>query len=209
MKQKERQAGVGRREMLRRLMAGAGAAAAIPAFELSAQAAAAQETAPPEPPVLGAALPPDPALSSPNWKPVFFDHHQNETLVVVSDLLIPETDTPGAKAAHVNRFIDLLLSAEPAETKKNYLEAIAWLDGYCLSKYSRPFTRLAPSEQSAVMALLTHDNGDPEIGRGVELFALIKDSISQAYYSSEIGMIEELKYQTDPFQASFPGCKNS
>lgn len=195
--------------MLRRLMASAGVSAALPALGLpahAAPAAAASENDPAE--SLGAALPPDPALSSPDWKPLFFDSHQNETIVVLSDLIIPETDTPGAKAAQVNRFIDLLLNAETTEIQKNYLEAISWLDGYCLSKYSKPFTALAPSDQTAVLTLLTHPNGNPEIGRGAELFKLIKDSISQAYYSSEAGMLQELHYQTDPYQPSFPGCKN-
>jgi hypothetical protein len=33
--------------------------------------------------------------------------HQNATLVTMTDLIIPETDTPGAKAVRVNEFIDL------------------------------------------------------------------------------------------------------
>ncbi len=36
--------------------------------------------------------------------------HQNATLVTMTDLIIPETDTPGAKAVRVNEFIDLILT---------------------------------------------------------------------------------------------------
>jgi hypothetical protein len=45
-------------------------------------------------------------LARADWKPLFLDDHQNQTLVVFSDILIPATDTPGAKAALVNRFLD-------------------------------------------------------------------------------------------------------
>src|SRR5262245_53303704 len=55
-------------------------------------------------------------LSRVDWKPLFLDEHQNQTLIVLSDLIIPETDTPGAKQALVNRFVDLLLAAEGPDT---------------------------------------------------------------------------------------------
>ncbi|HWT89048.1 MAG TPA: gluconate 2-dehydrogenase subunit 3 family protein, partial [Candidatus Angelobacter sp.] len=38
------------------------------------------------------------------------DAHQNATTVAMIDLLIPETETPGAKGARVNEFIDLILT---------------------------------------------------------------------------------------------------
>ena len=49
---------------------------------------------------------------APGWKPLLLDEHQNETLIILSDLIIPATDTPGAKEALVNRYIDLVLAAD-------------------------------------------------------------------------------------------------
>lgn len=203
-------AGIGRREALRRLVAGAGASTALPV--LGRAAARAPETAPgmamPEASALGAAQPPDPSLSAKDWKPKFFDEHENETVILISGLLIPDTDTPGAKAAQVNRFIDLLLNAEPPEVQKQYLQALGWLDGHCLSTYSKPFAQLGRAEQIQVLTLLTHKVHDPQLARGSELFAIVKRSIVGAYYSSGVGALQELKYQTNPFQPEFPGCKN-
>jgi hypothetical protein len=200
--------GIGRREAIKRLMAGGGASAALPTLASATAQVPATTNAPPEPMAMGSALPPDPALSAKDWRPIFFDSHQSETLVVLSDLIIPETDTPGAKAAQVNRFIDLLLGAEAPEEQKRYLEALSWLDGYCLSHYSKPFTGLPPDDQTAVLTLLTSRNENPDLRRGLEHFRVLKDSIVQAYYTSEIGMLQELKYQTNPFQPNFPGCKH-
>ena len=61
-------------------------------------------------------------LTRADWKPVFLSPHQNDLLIELSELLIPATDTPGAKAALVNRFLDLVLSGKDAETKKEFLE---------------------------------------------------------------------------------------
>lgn len=228
--------GLGRRDLLRRLMAGAGAAgvaAALPASSLASnhvgagmapqssgggQAAGGGMS-------LGSAEPPDPSLTSPDWKPRFFDDHQDQTVLSVADLMIPETDTPGARAAQVDRFIDLLLSTEgpgtgedsggsdftdfllrkgTLEAQKRYIAALNWLDGYTLAHYSEPFTALDQAHQGSVLTLLTHSTDDPEVSYGRELFAMIKSSIVSAYYSSEIGSLQELKYHTNPFYTSMP-----
>ena len=45
-----------------------------------------------------------------DWTPRVLTARQNDAVVVLTELIIPETDTPGAKAALVNRFIDSVLS---------------------------------------------------------------------------------------------------
>src|SRR5271169_579 len=37
-------------------------------------------------------------LTDPNWKAAFLNDQQNETLIALSDVIIPATGTPGAKA---------------------------------------------------------------------------------------------------------------
>jgi hypothetical protein len=68
-------------------------------------------------------------LARADWRPLFLDDHQNQTLVVFSDILIPATDTPGAKAALVNRFLDAVLAVETHETQRSFLDSVAFLDG--------------------------------------------------------------------------------
>src|SRR5437763_3965464 len=67
-------------------------------------------------------------LSDPNWKAAFLHSHQNETLIVLSDVIIRATDTPGAKEALVNRILDLLLSVQPAECQCRLPDALAFID---------------------------------------------------------------------------------
>src|SRR5689334_13867773 len=99
-----------RRELLRYTIAGvsAGAAAATPANarEFPANYDASRE------------------LADQDWKPTFLDAHQNETLIVLSDLVIPATDTPGAREALANRFIDAIMAVEPAEVQREFLNAL-------------------------------------------------------------------------------------
>jgi Gluconate 2-dehydrogenase subunit 3 len=236
MSNPEQASGVDRREALRRLMAGAGAAAALPTAALAPRAVASpacaaampQQAAATPGMVLGAAEPPDPSLTTPDWKPKFLDDHQDRTVLAVADLLIPDTDTPGAGAAQVDRFIDLLLSTGAPGTdedtsgtdfadlllrkgsvvgQQRYIAALNSLDGYCLAHYAKPFTALDRSDQEAVLDMLTYSNDNSEAAAAGRSFALIKSSIVTAYYSSEIGSLQELKYQTNPYQSGVPGCE--
>ena len=57
-------------------------------------------------------LPDQPVLKSLN-------PHQNATVTTISELIIPQTNTPGAKAARVNEFIDLILTEWYDEEEKS------------------------------------------------------------------------------------------
>src|SRR6266702_8159443 len=55
--------------------------------------------------------------------------HLNDTVVAMIDQIIPATDTPGAKGARVNEFIDVILTewATPEE-RTHFLEVLAGID---------------------------------------------------------------------------------
>ncbi|MEW5980477.1 MAG: gluconate 2-dehydrogenase subunit 3 family protein [Acidobacteriota bacterium] len=191
-----------RREALRRLAVGAGASAALAGCAAEAQAA----------PTLGVSCSGSAdshsSLSAENWKPKFFDLHQNETLIVLSDLIIPQTDTPGAKSVQVNRIIDAMLSSEAAEVQQEYLQALGWFDGYCISHYSKPFIGLDENQQIEVLTLFAYTSNDPRMAHGQKLFRTLKTSVVEVYYNSETGLLQELKYETNPVHLNYPGCQN-
>ena|SRR5438477_12137772 len=55
--------------------------------------------------------------------------HQNDTVVAMIDQIIPATDTPGAKAARVNEFIDVILTEWAVDSeRKNFLDGLAAVD---------------------------------------------------------------------------------
>jgi len=153
-------------------------------------------------------------LARADWKPVFLDDHQNETLIVLSDLIIPKTDTPGAQEALANRFIDRLLAAETPETQRAFVESLAYLDGECMSRYHSAFRYTPVESQVAVLRYLAYPHslgtwgseGHAEFA-GHAHFRRLKDWISRAYYSSEPGM-RELGWDGPP-HGEFEGCAHS
>ena len=142
-----------------------------------------------------------------NGKPLFLDEHQNKTLIVISDIIIPATDTPGAKEAKVNRFLDFLLNAEDIEIQRNFVQALSWFDSYSLQVYNLPFVKLSTADQTRLLTQLSSSSPDLTLAAGVGHFQLLKDLITRTFYSSEIGY-KELGYQSNPYQGEFPGCPN-
>jgi Gluconate 2-dehydrogenase subunit 3 len=150
---------------------------------------------------------PDASAPDPNWKPLFFDDHQNETVVALTELIIPSTDTPGAKAALVNRFLDLLLNDEEADRQKKFYDGLAWLDARSIQTSQKPFVELTPVEQTALLTPLADpDNSKPEDKPGVEFFQEMKDLTIYGYYTSKIGLEQELEYGGDDYHTEFPGA---
>jgi len=190
----------GRRKALKKIALGAGATAAFPILGQS-------DARPNALSCCGGIVSGARAPAGPNWKPLFFDPHQNETVIALTDLIIPETDTPGAKAALVNRTIDLFLNDEEVDTQRQFLEGLAWIDGRSLRQYGKPFVDLPREQQTALLESLANpENRNPEDQPGVRFFEDIKDWTLFGYYTSEIGLEQELQYGGDAYHESFPGA---
>ena len=150
-------------------------------------------------------------LARPDWKPELLDNHQNETLIALAEILIPETETPGAKSALVNRFLDRLLAAETREAQRRFLDSLAFLDGEAFARYKEAFVHLTAEQRADVVSfmayphtLVTWQDTRGSFYRGHEHFQHLKELISRAYYSSEAG-IRALGYDGPP-HGVFEGC---
>jgi hypothetical protein len=204
-----------RREMIRgSVLAGAFAAALRPALaNAQGGAQSAAQTSELTPAQKGVDASKD--LSAPGWKPIFLDEHQNETLIVLSDLIIPATDTPGAKEALVNRYIDLVLAAETPETQRAFLNSLGYLDGESMRRFKAAFRYLSREEQD----LLLHALAYPRVGGGWAgdtgavadpghgYFEALKGRIMSAYYSSQIGE-KELGWDGAFAHGPYQGCEH-
>ena len=152
-------------------------------------------------------------LSRPDWTSVFLNAQQNETLIALGEAIIPATDTPGAKAAFVNRFLDLVLSVLPAETQHEFLTSLAWFDTGATERYKANFVNLSDAEKQDFLNLAAWPHTHPRWGStdasfdGHEHFERMKTWVAAAYYSSPIGL-KELGWDGWPARGVFQGCEH-
>ena len=155
-------------------------------------------------------------LSNADWKPTFLNEHQNATLITLSDVIIPATDTPGAKEAMVNRYLDLLVSVQPVEFQRRFVDALALVDSESQKEFGKTFVNLAPESQVWLLSqwAFARENshwternnrhGEPQ-DVAQQDFELLKTLIATGYYESEIGQ-KELGWDGEMTHGPYLGC---
>lgn len=193
-----------RREAIKGLVVIAGTVAAEPLLETPGLAQNAHSHA-------GHAAPaPTPATPA-AYKPVFFNEHQYKTVDVVSELIIPTTNTPGASKAGVAAYIDTMVN-EDRKLQDAYRQGLAWLDRTAKAKFKADFINLKPEQQTAILTAISSPKSKGSDGKGssdkvgVDFFKTIKNMTIDGYYTSKIGLIEELEYKGNDYLTEFPGC---
>ena len=139
--------------------------------------------------------------------------HLNDTVVAMIDQIIPATDTPGAKGARVNEFIDLILTewATPEE-RKNFLDGLAGIDRQSQALYGKNFSDATVEQQTVQLraiddAVMTNRSVRPRHGNTVpkpdsqlegNFWEVFKRITIHGYYTSEVGFTQELKLEIIP-----------
>jgi hypothetical protein len=146
-----------------------------------------------------APLPPCPASTSRSGPgpSIALNPHQAETVATIAELILPATDTPGAREAQVPEFIDVILAEwyEDAD-KERFLTGLADVDDRSRSLMGKAFIDADPPVQVAILkgmeaeaiALREADAMAP-----THFWHRIKSLTLYGYYNSEPGNLQELK----------------
>ena len=187
-----------RRDALRRLAVGAVGAATSPIWA-DTLIALAREHAHTQ--AAGA------AMTAPQWTPRLLTPHQNDTIVVLTELIIPQTETPGARGVNVNRFVDWVLSEAPPDEREKFMSGLTWIDEQSTSRYQKDFVSAGGEQQTALLTRLAdEENRSAEDASGVAFFRAIKAMTISGYYSTQAGLQQELGDDGQMVMGVFKGC---
>ena len=115
-----------------------------------------------------------------------FDSHELATVSALAEIIIPATDTPGAREAHVAEYLDLILSDSPEPVRTAFLEGLWWTDGYAQRSAGAPFKDLSVPDQLRLVSAL-HDSTDMNENTGRQFVHSMKTWTARIYYSTQIG----------------------
>lgn len=141
--------------------------------------------------------------------------HQNATVTTISEIIIPQTDTPGAKAARVNEFIDLILTEwYDEEEKSTFLTGLTEVDARTRDLFGKDFVDCGEKPQVEILQALDDEvaAARAEFRRGSSrrrppernFFFMIKQLTLIGYYTSQVGFEQELHGEIIP--ARHAGC---
>lgn len=159
--------------------------------------------------------------AGPTYKLRTLSPQQNALVVSMTDLIIPVTDTPGAKAARVNEWIDVILTDWAVDTERQgFLDGLAGVDKTSNELYGKTFVDASVEQQTALLLAMDdqaashraasharHGNTIPR-ERDKELqgnfWDVFKGITLHGYYTSEIGFTQEENLQIIP--GAYHGC---
>jgi len=132
---------------------------------------------------------------------------QFAALEILVDAIIPTDDrSPGAKQARVADYIDLLLSEVDREDALAWFGGLAALDAEAASRFRAPFGRLAAGQVDAILRDISRNERTPQTPLEA-FFVMAKQATIRGYYTSKIGIHEDLRYKGNQFLREFVGCE--
>jgi hypothetical protein len=139
------------------------------------------------------------------------DAAQGRLVDTMAELIIPATDTPGAREANVVGFIDLLLTDWlDEEEKADFFEGLDGIESLAVAETGRSFVDLDREEQLRLLEPLDREGAEARLAAVGEedpelpFFSTFKEMTLVGYYTSEIGIREELRVVDVP--GSYHGC---
>jgi len=135
------------------------------------------------------------AWASADYKPAYFTPPEIALLDQLMEMIIPtDHQSGGAQAAKVSLFADRLVSSGSESGKAE------WRRGLQLFQQEAAKSSLA---QALARASAGEANPQTELER---FFVTLKQMTINGYYTSEIGIHQDLEYQGNTFVAEFPEC---
>ena len=134
------------------------------------------------------------------WTPAALTPDQARTLEAAAELIMPATDTPGAKAAGVPQFIDRAIgdwcTPEQAKVLRGGLDG---LDADAKAAHGAAFADLAAAQQTVILTRYDEPGGPQR-----PFMAALKELTTIGYFTSKPGATIALRY--DPVPGPYRGC---
>jgi len=146
------------------------------------------------------------AANPSTYKLQFFTPQQDKLLDRLSDLIIPTDDhSPGASAAKVSQFIDLLAASSSRSVQEQWTTGLKAVEAEAQARFQKPFLDLTPGQQDQILAKMAANETNPSTNLE-RFFVRLKSLTIDGYYTSPIGIHKDLEYKGNTALAEFPGC---
>ena len=141
-----------------------------------------------------------------SWKPLLLTPEQACSWVKIAEMIIPRTDTPGAKDAGVPEFIDQMLKdVYPKSGQERFISGLQAFEAGAQEELGKPFLKLDDAQRAqflqkihdaAVFKEEAEDAEDPGSRRPFVL--MMKELTLLGFFTSQPGATQVLQYVPVP-----------
>ena len=121
----------------------------------------------------------------------------------VADTILPDTTTPGAKAARVGPFMALMVTdCYDDKDQKIFRDGLQQLDAASQKANGKSFMASTPGQRLTLLETLDHEQKKymdaKKPGDRAHYFRMMKELTLLGYFTSEIGYTKALRYAESP-----------
>ena len=132
---------------------------------------------------------------------------QFAALESLAEGIIPADErSKGAREARVAEYVDLLLGEAEDDVRQGWLTGLAATDAFATERFGSPVARLDAAQIESLLAAMSRNEGDPKTPLE-SFFTTTKNATIRGYYSSRIGIHDELRYLGNQVIGEFVGCE--
>jgi len=127
----------------------------------------------------------------------------------VAETIIPATTTPGAKAAKVGEFMQVMVTdCYEEKNQKIFIEGMKKLNEACNKQHGKDFLSANADQRKALLTAIDKEAKDYQSSKQKDdpphYFTLMKQLTLLGYFTSEIGATQALRYEAVP--GRYEGC---
>lgn len=127
----------------------------------------------------------------------------------IADTIIPETSTPGAKAAKVGAFMTVMVKdCYDDADQKIFLDGMQKINEAAKKKFDKNFVDGSPEQRHDLLVEIENEQKEYNKNKKKEdpshYFRMMKELTLLGYFTSEIGATQALRYVESP--GRYDGC---
>jgi gluconate 2-dehydrogenase gamma chain len=139
------------------------------------------------------------------WQPRLVSARQAALLQELVEVIIPATDTPGAKEALAHVFVDLYVKdCYPKAQQEVFLGGLDGLDAISRKQRGGDFLKLPPDERLALLKQLERESWERDEPLEKSFIRMLKNLTLVGFFSSQPGATRAAEYARSP--GPFEGC---
>lgn len=121
----------------------------------------------------------------------------------IAETILPETSTPGAKAAGVGAYMAVMVAdTYTAGERDVFFAGLDTLNDLCRADHGVPFMAAAAAERSSLLTRLDREQHEYMRNRRADMpvhyFRMLKELTISGYFTSEIGYRQAMRYIEAP-----------
>jgi hypothetical protein len=144
------------------------------------------------------------------YTPRFFKPEEFRDVEILTEMILPTDEKPGAKEAKVADYIDFVVYSaaefEP-QLQKQWIDGLGLVNELSSKKYGKELSAVSAAQREELLTEMSAPEHDPKADhQGFPFYLLLKSMTLDAFFTSKVGLIDFLEYKGLQFLTSFPGC---